>query len=158
MTKVLPRPRSIVAGIIAGIVGAVLISAALVYGYANLLHTPNFSLAGFMAFDAAVLLGKGAFANPAAPFIGLVLHVLVSVGWALGYAVTAERQPQLLARPITSGATFGFIIYFAMQMVLVAANAYHQPTPREAGLAIVAHIVFFGVPVALVIARLMRAR
>lgn len=158
MTKVLPAPHSIVAGIVAGVAGGLLIFLCLAYGYANVLHAPGFTLAGFLAFDASVLLGKGMFTDPAAPAIGLALHFLTSIGWAIGYAYMAERQPQLVTRPFVSGAVFGLVIYFAMQIVVVAANAYHQPTPAELGVSLLAHIVFYGIPVAVVVARLQRAR
>lgn len=156
MTSVLPTQRSISAGSIAGAIGAVLIAEFL-------LGVPLFSGGAFtpvpvLQFDASVLIGAVAFTNPSYAFLGLVLHFLVSIGWAIGYAYMAERQPQLVTRPWISGAAFGLVIYFAMLIVLVAANAYHAPKPAEVGNGLIAHILFFGIPVALIVSRALRAK
>jgi hypothetical protein len=150
------RPRSIGAGVAAGIVGAILISICTVYCYGTVLHIANFSFVSLLTFDASLAMGKAAFDSPSAPLIGAALHLLTSIGWAVGYAYLAERQSQLITRPWLSGAGFGFLIYFAMLLVLVADNAYHQPTPSELGVALFAHMAFFGIPVALIVARLAR--
>ncbi|GAC1533133.1 MAG: hypothetical protein NVS2B17_00420 [Candidatus Velthaea sp.] len=112
----------------------------------------------FLQFNASVLIGKAAFTSPTYAALGLALHFLVSIGWALGYAYIAERQSQLVTRPWISGAGFGLVVYFAMLIVLVAANAYHPPKPADVGTGLIAHIAFFGIPVALIVARALRAK
>jgi hypothetical protein len=156
MSRVFMPPRSIAAGLAAGITGGILLGAFLVFAYGTVLATPGFSLSGMLTFDASVLIGPAALTAPYAPALGACLHVLVSIGWALGYAWLAIRQPQLVTRPALSGGAFGFCIYFAMQLVLVAAAQYHQPTPAELGLALLGHVAFYGIPVAYVIARIAR--
>jgi hypothetical protein len=113
-------------------------------------------LAGNFVFIAATLLGPSAYANPAAAPIGVVLHFAVAIGWALGYVYLMRSQPQLLARPWISGAAFGLMVYIFMQIVLLTAGQYHRPMPRDLAAQLVAHVVFYGIPVALIAARMLR--
>ncbi len=146
--------RTIVGAIGAGIVAGCLILLCFAGFNGPILHTPGFTLAGIFAFDAAALVGKAALAGGAGYVaLGIVLHFLVSIGWAVGYALLAPRQHQLITRPIASGAGFGLVVYFAMQLVLVGANLYRTPTPGELGIALLAHLVFFGMPIAFLIGR-----
>lgn len=158
MTQAVPRPRTIIGAIIAGLVAGVTMLVCFAVLMPALAPDRNFSLAGAFTFDASVLIGKAAYTNDSSVALGAVLHFAVSVGWAIGYAFVAERQPQLVTRPLISGAGFGLIVYFAMQLVIVAANLYRIPTPRELGVALLAHLVFYGMPVALVLARLRQPR
>ncbi len=153
MTNVLPRRRTLRAGIVAGAIAGVLMLVCLVAMHALVLRTPGFTLAGLFAFDASTLVGRAAYGADSYAALGAALHFLVAIGWAVGYAVLAQRERQLRARPLISGAAFGLIIYFAMQLVLVAANLYRIPTPAELGVDLLAHIAFYGIPVALLVAR-----
>jgi hypothetical protein len=157
MANVLPQPRSIVAGVVAGIVGAILIAICVTVAQSVVFH-PGAPLnpVGVFQFDASVLVGKIAYSDPVYAALGGVLHLLTSIGWGVGYAYMAERQPQLVTLPVRSGAAFGLVVYFAMQLVLVAGSLFQQPTPAEFGVELVAHIVFFGIPVALVVSRMLR--
>ena len=123
-----------------------------------LLPVSGFSLAGQFQFDASALVGKAAYSSGAYAALGAVLHFLVAIGWAAGYAWSAERQRQLVARPLVSGAMFGIVVYFAMQFMLFAANVYHNPTPLEFDIGLTAHVLFYGIPVALINARFSRPR
>lgn len=156
MTAARPRPRTVVAAIAAGVVAGITIVACFALFNLVLLPTPGFTLGGFFAFDAAALVGKIAYTSDAYVALGVGLHFAVAIGWAVGYAIVAERQAQLVTRPLISGAAFGLIVYFAMQLVLVAANLYRIPTPGELGIALLAHLVFYGIPVALIVARVER--
>jgi uncharacterized membrane protein YagU involved in acid resistance len=152
-TKALPRPRTLIGAAIAGVVAGVTITACIAVMNLAVLHVPGFTLRALFAFDASVLVGKVAYTGDSWVALGVGLHFLVAIGWALGYAFVAERLPQLTSRPIISGAFFGLIIYFAMQLVIVAANLYHIPTPAELGTALLAHLGFYGIPVAVIVAR-----
>jgi len=144
-----------VAGLVAGIAGGVLIQLFL---FAAQLAggTPAGKLAGGFAFIAAALMGPSAYTNPAAVPIGIVLHFCVSIGWALGYVYLVRTQPQLLTRPLISGAGFGLMVYIFMQIVLLTAGEYHRPAPGALATQLIAHIVFFGIPVALIVSRMLR--
>lgn len=114
-------------------------------------------VAGAILFDAfEFATHSAAYANPAAPAIGVLLHFLVSIGWACGYVYLARSSPQLLSQPWLSGAAFGLVVYVFMQVVLLAGGVYHRPaTPGALGNALVAHALFFGIPVALIAAQLL---
>jgi hypothetical protein len=157
MTNVFPRRRSIVAGLVAGLVGAILIQASSVLlTYATTHAATAFDLVPLFQFDASVLVGKVAFTSASYAPLGALLHLFVSIGWGIGYAYMAERQPQLVTLPIRSGLAFGLVVYFAMQLVLVAGNLFTQPTPADFGFALITHLLFFGIPVALIVARMTR--
>ncbi len=145
------------AGLVAGLAGAIFIQLFLA---ATQLAggTPAGRLLDGFVFTASALLGPSAQANPNAIPIGIGLHVLVSIGWALGYVYLIRSQPQLLARPWISGAGFGFVVYVFMSVVLITAGLYHRPSPGGLGIGLTSHIVFFGIPVALIVSRLLRSR
>jgi hypothetical protein len=157
MTRALPQPRTIAGAVIAGAAGGVTILAGLALFDLVIFPVPGFTLAGLFQFDASALVGKAAYASGAYVALGVVLHFVVAIGWAAGYAWSAERQRQLVTRPLFSGAVFGIIVYFAMQFMLFAANVYQNPSPLEFDVGIVAHAVFYGIPVALINARFSRS-
>lgn len=141
------------AGVVAGIAGGVLFDLFLLGAQT----TQGMPLAAVIqetyTFIASAVLGPSALANPAAPAIGFVLHFLVSIGWAFGYVYLVRSQPQLLARPWVSGAAFGLIVYVFMQLVLLTAGLYHRPNPAALGTGLIAHLLFYGIPVALLVSR-----
>ena len=137
--------RIIRSGVIAGAVGGILLDLWL---YATLMIPQHATLPQNWTFIASTALGKSAFTNPLAPWIGLVMHFCVAIGWAIGYAYLAETRAGINRNYITSGIFFGIVVMVAMQMVLMAANAYHMPTVREFVLNVIGHVVFYGIPVA----------
>lgn len=138
-------PRIIRSGIIAGVAAGILME---VWIYATLLLPQHTSLVQAWTFIASTALGKSAFANPAAPYIGLFMHFCVAIGWAIGYAYLAQTRAGINRHYIISGVVFGFVVMIAMQIVLMAANSYRQPKVQEFVLTLVAHVVFYGVTVA----------
>jgi hypothetical protein len=156
MTLTVPHARTIVASVVAGIVGGCSILVCLAVLSSGVWRVPGTALGAYFAFDASALVGKVAYDNPNYIALGAGAHFLVSIGWAVGYAFVAEGQRQLVTRPLISGAAFGLIVYFAMQLVLVAANLYHTPSPRELGIGLLAHLVFYGIPVAVIVGRAAR--
>jgi hypothetical protein len=158
MTRAFPHQRTIAGALIAGAVAGVAILAGFAAFNLILLPIPGFTLGGLFQFDASALVGRVAYTSGAYVTLGAVLHFLVAIGWATGYAWATERQHQLLTRPLISGTVFGVIVYFAMQFMLFAANVYHNPSPLEFDVGIIAHTVFYGIPVAFIIARFSRSR
>lgn len=142
------------AGLVAGLAGGVLIDL-FVFVVQLATGTPAAKLADNFVFIAATVLGPNAPANPNAVALGIALHFCVAVGWALGYVYLVRSQPQLLARPWVSGASFGLVVYVFMQIVLITAGQYHRVPPSVLGTQLVAHTVFYGIPVALIVSRLL---
>ena len=153
MERTITLRDQIAAGLVAGVAGGFLIDLFLI-GVQIIQGTPpGEAVTGTYRFIASALLGPGGATNPAAVEIGALLHVCVAIGWALGYVYLVRQQPQLLSRPWVSGAVFGVVVYVFMEVVLLTAGLYHRPKPVELEIALVAHIVFYGIPVALLVSR-----
>lgn len=141
------------AGLAAGAAGALLIALFLL-GEPIAFHKPaGDAFAGMFGGIAATVMGPAANGNPGAPAIGVALHFAVAIFWALGYVYLARTQPQLVRRPWLSGIAFGLVVYVFMQIILITAGAYHRPGPVALLTNLVAHTLFFGLPVALIVAR-----
>ena len=146
------------AGIVAGLVGEILIDAFLIGVQIAAGAPPAGTITGTFAHVASVALGPRANDLPAAPLIGALLHFGISIGWAFGYVYLLRTRPLLLAQPWLSGAGFGLVVYVFMQILLLGAHAFvWPPTPTAFVNQILAHMLFFGVPVAYVIARMDKA-
>jgi hypothetical protein len=148
-------PATVVPGLLAGIVGAAAIDAYLLLTFVAATHTET--LDGFFGFIASGAIGKSAYGEPSSIWLGLAIHVAVSLAWGVGYAYAAARAPQLNARPITSGIVFGVVVMIAMQLVEVAANIYTLPNTFSLLNQFVAHTLFFGIPIAWIVAARARA-
>jgi len=146
----------ITAGIVAGLAGGILIDV-FVFAMQLAAGTPPDKLADNFVFIASAVLGPSVTASSSAVPIGIVLHFCVAIGWALGYVYLARSQPHIVARPWISGAGFGLTVYVFMEIILITAGQYHRPPPGLLGTQLVAHIVFYGIPVALIVSRLLRS-
>ena len=144
------------AGLVAGIAAGVLIDLFL-FATQLATGTPADKLAGNFVFIAAVVLGQSAYTNPAAVPLGILLHFCVAIGWALGYVYLARSQPQLVSRPWISGAAYGLVVYVFMEIILITAGLYHRVAPGVLFAQLVAHVVFYGIPVAVIASRMLRS-
>jgi hypothetical protein len=144
------------AGILAGIGGLVVLSLyGLIVGVAHGL-APGAALALTLAYAARVIVGPGTPLETGSVSLVVFVTLLVAIGWGIGFALVAQSRRQLIARPITSGIGFGVIIFFFMQLVFVGVNAFVQPGPNNAVIALCGSSFFFGVPVATIVARLAK--
>lgn len=155
-TRISPFPAIAIPGAIAGFVGAVLIDVYLLLTLVVAGHLTTVS--GFYQYVASGALGKAAYANPSAVALGIAVHFVVAIAWGIGYAYVAARTPQVLERPLLSGTVFGILVMVSMQFVEVAANIYVLPNSILFFNGIIAHVVFFGVPIAYIVGRGLGAR
>ena len=138
----------------AGIVGAILIDLYLWVAQVAPAHMP---MTGVWQFVASTAFGKAAFANPAFIWIGLLMHVVVSIGWAGGYAYLAATRPFMNERWIISGLVYGIVVLFFMQLILIGSGNFQVPgSGLEFVNLLASHMLFFGVPVAFVVSRMSR--
>lgn len=144
------------AGLVAGVAAGILIDVFL-FAMQLAAGTPPEKLAANFVFIAAVLLGPAAYTSSVAVPLGIVLHFCVAIGWALGYVYLVRSQPQLLTRPWLSGAAFGLMVYVFMEIILITAGLYHRVAPGLFFTQLVAHVVFYGIPVAVIASRMLRA-
>lgn len=153
MDKAGSLQQQLVAGLAAGIAGGLLF-ALFMLGEPIAFGKPAGDVVGGMFGGiAATVMGPAAQGNPAATAIGIALHFAVAIFWALGYVYLVRTQPQLVRRPWLSGIAFGLVVYVFMQIILITAGAYHRPGPVALLTNLVAHTLFFGLPVALIVAR-----
>jgi hypothetical protein len=146
----LPLRAVLVPGAAAGLAGAVLIDAYLIVTVALAEHV---GIVPFYQYVASGAIGKAAYAGTGGALLGAAIHLVVSLAWGIGYAFVAQSTPQVRAQPLVSGAVFGVVVMLAMQLVAVAANIYRLPDTLSLANALVAHVVFFGIPVAYVVTR-----
>jgi hypothetical protein len=147
--RTLPLPAVLAPGLIAGLAGAVTINAyvigVLVFG------THAVTITGFYQYVASGAIGPVAYAGSSGAALGAALQLAIGAAWGVGYAYTAARTPQVLARPLISGIAFGFVVMLAMQLVEVAANIYRLPDTFALANGLIAHTVFFGIPIAYIV-------
>jgi hypothetical protein len=149
----------VIAAFAAGVTGAITIGIYLMISVPLALGAP---ISALFVWDASNLLGyeralhAGLFTDI---LVGQTSHLIVSVVWGFVFVLLARRVvPQMLARPILSGIAFGFVVMLVMHFVVVPLG--HAPqlgyTLRSFTNNLIAHTLFFGVPVAVVAARTLR--
>jgi hypothetical protein len=155
MTDSSPAGRDwILAGAAAGIVSACTLAvfAAFADARAGIPATATY------AFLASAVGGSALGDGPSAVPAGVLVLFAGTIPWAFGYVSAARHQPQLLTRPLISGACFGLIVWFVMQIVLLGAGRFTPPTTYTFDRDMVGFILFFGIPLALTASRLLRTR
>lgn len=137
--------RAVLAGIAGGIVlDLYLWLAAVLPAHQSILQ--------LWQFIASTVFGNVAFTSASYAAAGLVIHFLVSIGWAGGYAYFAQTQPATNRRWIVAGAAYGVVVYVLMQLILLGSGHFTAPaTPNALVIPVIGHIVFFGIPVAYVV-------
>jgi hypothetical protein len=144
--------RILLQSVVAGVAGGVLID---LYLWATTLLPQHASIVTMWQWVASTALGKAAPTNPVSAAAGAAIHAIVSIGWAGGYAYVAATRPATTRRWVISGTVYGLIVYTLMQVILLADNNFtYPPTPNAFINALIAHAVFFGLPVAYVVGKL----
>lgn len=138
-----------VQAILAGIVAGTIIDC---YLWLTTLLPAHQSIGSLWQWVASAAIGKVALTSPRYAAVGLAVHAVVSIGWAGAYAYLAAKQPVLDERWFVSGIVYGVVVYVIMQCVLLAGNSFTMPPNPNAFINVVlAHTVFFGLPVAFVV-------
>jgi len=143
--------------ILAGLCGAILIDLYLVI-------TEPFVARGVtpqlvMQWDASNALGTAAYRGGwATAILGTLMHFTVSIVWGTIFVALALRIRWLTERPLLSGALLGVVAMAVMRAIIHLGHAVVRPFPNVWYFLyiLVAHVVFFGIPVALAAAFLLR--
>jgi hypothetical protein len=155
MTRTIVRRDWLAAGVAAGIVAGLTVSAFAAFSQWN----DGRSLTDTYTFLASLIVGPQTAAAGGTWVVPLGIAGLFagSIAWAFGYLYAARRQAQLLTRPLVSGIGFGIVVWFVNQLVLVTMNRF---TPTFYGLDrdLIAYVIFFGLPLAFTAAKLLRGR
>lgn len=149
------RPSLLNTALLAGVTGAFLIALYLWVTEGLVMHRAT--VLTIFQWDASNFLGPSAFrAGVAAALLGCLLHLIVSLIWGAIFTLGALRIRALAKNWFVSGVIFGVIVRLVMAHLIVPlGHAQMTPPPSELYLAnlYVAHIVFFGIPVAWVVSR-----
>jgi hypothetical protein len=136
------------AGVAGGILGGIFIDAFLTL--AN--QTP---IVAIWQFIASTLVGPAAFTSPSYAVLGFAMHFAISIVWGVIFAVLASGPIRaLVRRPWLAGIAYGIVVMIAMTTGLALAHVGGGAAPSTAMLvkSLIAHTLFFGVPVALYVA------
>jgi hypothetical protein len=147
------RAHVLAAGIVAGVIGGALIDTFLVI--AN--HATYIQI---WQFVASALVGSAAYASPSYAILGFAMHFAISIVWASIYAWAAFGPvPTLVRAPVLSGLLYGIVVMIGMTVVLMVNHVGPAGIPDAGTLvkSLIAHTVFFGLPVALYVSRAARA-
>jgi hypothetical protein len=135
--------------VLGGIAGGVLFH---VYLWLTAMLPAHQSMIALWQYIASTVFGNVAFTSPSYAVAGLAIHFLVSIGWAGGYAYFVQTQPATNRRWIAAGAAYGVVVYVLMQLILLGSGHFTPPpTPTAFVNILIAHVVFFGIPVAYVV-------
>lgn len=145
-----PNPLALLpTALYAGAVAAVTTTLEL---YVTTILPAHGSLATMFASIAAIVCGP--VAPPFDPVLfGVLAHLFISIGWAYGYTDLASRTAALSRAPWISGPVFGLLVFLAMQLILLSVHQFHTFTPLAFLNNMILHTLFFGTPIALVVAR-----
>jgi hypothetical protein len=127
--------RGAIAGIVGGIVLALFLFIAL--GLMPIHLTPS-----------QILTADAHYIHADNPLVGLLAHLVVSMLWGIGFAYVAATRPAAVASPWLSGLVYGLIVWLLMQFILILGAVWPGLSPTGFVVQIVAHTLFFGIPVA----------
>lgn len=105
---------------------------------------------------SSLVLGRSAFTSAGAAYLGVFLHIAVSLMWAAIYVVLASRFSPATRQPIVYGALYGLLVYVVMQSAIALSGSWQPLTALTLAIGLVDHVAFFGIPVALVTAAKLR--
>jgi uncharacterized membrane protein YagU involved in acid resistance len=134
-------------GAIAGVVGGIVIALFLFLALGAIFHM---SPADVLTMDAHNVKSDS-------PLVGLLAHLVVSILWGIGYAYAAATRPNIAGQPWISGIVFGVIVWVLMQFILMLGAVWPGLTLQTTAIGLIAHMLFFGIPVALTARALQKA-
>jgi uncharacterized membrane protein YagU involved in acid resistance len=154
-TTIAPRHILWITALAGLVAGALDISFAFIF-YGLLGASP----AGILRGIAGGVLGPGAntMGGWSAVVLGAVLHFSICVCAAFVYLRMSRSLPLLIRQPVLSGAAFGVAMYIFMHFVVIPLSRFpfHLPSTRSLIGELFSHIVFFGMVIAVSVARATR--
>lgn len=133
--------------VMAGIIGGILIDLFLFFT-----HAP---FPGIYQYIASAVVGKVAFTSKSYIWLGVAIHFAVAIGLAILYAFVASRM-HVLRRWVMAGLAFGIIVMIVMQIIEMIVKLAQPITVKSGSIMLIAHVVFYGWPVAWFVGRAVR--
>lgn len=143
------------AAVLSGLAGNVTIGVYLAIALRLFFHTKPLLL---FQWDASNIVGSSAYAGGLwSALLGFTFDCIVAICWAAIFAALYQTVPAVRRSPAVAGMLFGVIVMFVMLDIVVPLGRAQHAAQRAAELANtgVAHVVFFGLPVALTVAALL---
>jgi len=148
------------ASVAAAIVGLIAITIYLVIERAAANGLPPMQcLLQLLQWDASNGYGTTAFSGGwTMALIGLAMDFLVSLAWGIVFVVLYNGVPAVRRNIVVAGLVFGAGVMAVMIFAIVPIGYAPQmhKTPSNLLNVLIAHTVFFGLPVALTVQRLIR--
>ena len=135
---------------IAGIVAGITIEAYLLL---TVVYPSHMTPVTQLQWIASAAFGQLAYSSTGYAIVGLLMHFIVSIAWAGGYAYLAQQQPFMNDRWYISGPVYGLVVYIFMDLLLLGVRLFVPPPPLGILNALVAHCIFFGLPLAYTVKR-----
>ena len=110
-------------------------------------------------YISSALFGSAAFeGGTTMMLLGILLHFGVGFGVAIAFYLLVRAFPSLLSQPLVTGTLYGIVVYFAMAYAFVPLTLVRQGLFSWNGFitGIIIHILFVGLPVALIAKRYER--
>lgn len=110
-------------------------------------------------YIASGVLGRSAFEGGAVPIaLGVLLHFVVALGAATAFFFASRFLPILTRRPFIFGPLYGIAVFFFMREVISPLSLVSRipATVSVMITGILIHILFVGLPIALIQKRLER--
>jgi hypothetical protein len=151
--------RAALVAVVAGLSGAILLDLYLVV--TEPFVAPGVTPILVMQWDASNLLGMAAYHGGwVTAWAGTLLHFCVSIVWSALFVFAALRIRWLMDHALTAGIILGIVAMAVMRGIIHFGHAVVHPFPTVwLFLYILAgHVLFFGIPVALVATNLLRAK
>lgn len=142
-----PAAFAIVAG------GGIAATFDIIYAIAYSWLRANVPPIVIMQSVASGLLGQRAYEGGAATaLLGLCLHYAMGLIIAAIFWFASLRLRFMTERAVLAGLLYGVCVYFVMNFVVLPLSAFPTPithTPTRMAINIVAHMILFGLPIAL---------
>lgn len=147
------------AALTAGLVGWATID---LYLAATVPYTvPGATAVSLFQWDASNFVGPSAFAGGISMvLLGLAGDLAVALFWATVWTALVSRFTSLMRWPLLSGLGMGVAVMLIMERVVVPLGAAHQgrPTLINETNNLIAHTIFFGVPVVYTVRSVLSSR
>ncbi|HJT98011.1 MAG TPA: hypothetical protein VJ696_06815, partial [Rhodanobacteraceae bacterium] len=102
---------------------------------------------------ASGLLGQAAYEGGApTAVLGLCLHFAMALLIAAIFYLASRRLAFLTQHAVVSGLAYGVVVYLVMNFAVIPLSAFPTPmtyAPVRVAINIVAHMLLFGLPIAL---------
>lgn len=135
--------------VLAGIAGGIILD---LYLWLTTVLPAHQSVTAALQYVASTVFGNVAYTSASYAAAGLAISLLVSIGWAGGYAYFTRTQPATNRHWLVAGAAYGVVVYVLMQLLLLGSGRLVPPAnPTALVNAVAAYVVFFGIPVAYVV-------